>query len=117
LRTYDVPAAWVRRVAFNLALHGRRRARRARGLRDRLGPPGHTPALSVEHVALVQALGKLSLRHRQVLVLHYLADLSVEQIAHDLGIAVGTAKSRLSRARQALAVQFANGGEVDRGAR
>jgi RNA polymerase sigma-70 factor, ECF subfamily len=117
LRAYDVPAAWVRRVAFNLAIQGRRRARRALVLRDRLGPPGHAPTLSVEHVALVEALGKLPLRHRQVLVLHYLADLPVEQIAHDLGIAVGTAKSRLSRARQALVVQFASGGEVDRGLR
>jgi RNA polymerase sigma-70 factor, ECF subfamily len=117
LRAYDIPAAWVRRVAFNLALHGRRRAYRALGLRDRLGPPAHTPALSVEHVALVEALAKLPLRHRQVLVLHYLADLPVEQIAHDLGIAVGTAKSRLSRAREALAVHFANGDEVDHGTR
>jgi RNA polymerase sigma-70 factor, ECF subfamily len=117
VRAYDVPVAWVHRVAFNLAIQGRRRARRAVRLRDRLGPPGHAPALSVEHVALVEALGKLSLRHRQVLVLHYLADLSVEQIARELGIAVGTAKSRLSRAREALAVQFANGEGVDRGTR
>ena len=117
VRAYDVPVAWVRRVAFNLAIQGRRRARRAVRLRDRLDPPGHAPALSVEHVVLVEALGKLPLRHRQVLVLHYLADLPVEQIARELGIAVGTAKSRLSRAREALAVQFANGEGVDRGTR
>jgi RNA polymerase sigma-70 factor, ECF subfamily len=114
---YDVPVAWVRKVAFNLAVQGRRRARRALGLRDRLGPPDSGPALSVERVAMVAALRRLSLRHRQVLVLHYLVDLPVEEIARELGVAVGTAKSRLSRARQALAVQMANGEEVDRGVR
>jgi RNA polymerase sigma-70 factor (ECF subfamily) len=117
LRAYDSPGAWVRRVAFNLALHGRRRVLRAFGLRERLGPPSHVPALSVDHVALVEALAKLPLQYRQVLVLHYLADLPVEQVAGDLGIAVGTAKSRLSRARDALAIQLANGEEVDRGLR
>ncbi len=66
---------------------------------------------------MVAALRRLSLRHRQVLVLHYLVDLPVEEIARELGVAVGTAKSRLSRARQALAVQMANGEEVDRGVR
>ena len=55
LRAYDLPAAWVRRVAFNLAVQGRRRARRALRLLARLGPSGEAPALSVEHVALVEA--------------------------------------------------------------
>jgi RNA polymerase sigma-70 factor (ECF subfamily) len=115
LRAYDVPAAWVRRVAFNLALQGRRRARRALRLLARLGPSGEAPALSVEHVALVEALGHLPLPQRQVLALHYLADLPVEEIARDLAIPVGTAKSRLARARNGLAVQLEAGKENDRG--
>jgi RNA polymerase sigma-70 factor (ECF subfamily) len=48
---------------------------------------------------------------RQVLVLHYLADLPVERVAGQLGIAVGTAKSRLARAREALARQLVDGEE------
>jgi RNA polymerase sigma-70 factor, ECF subfamily len=39
---------------------------------------------------------------RQVVVLHYVCDLSVAQVAGTLGIAEGTVKSRLSRAREAL---------------
>ena len=54
----------------------------------------------------MEALKSLPLPFRQVLVLHYLADLPVERIAGEFGIAVGTAKSRLARARQALARQL-----------
>jgi RNA polymerase sigma-70 factor (ECF subfamily) len=115
LRAYDLPDAWVRRVAFNLAVQGRRRARRVLRLLARLGPSGEAPALSVEHVALVEALGHLPLGQRQVLALHYLADLPVEEIARDLAIPVGTAKSRLARARPGLAVQLQAGKENDRG--
>ncbi len=39
------------------------------------------------------------------------ADLPVERVAGELGIAVGTAKSRLARARDALARQLVDGGE------
>jgi RNA polymerase sigma-70 factor, ECF subfamily len=38
-----------------------------------------------------------------VLVLHYVADLAVEQVAAELRLPVGTVKSRLARGRAALA--------------
>jgi RNA polymerase sigma-70 factor (ECF subfamily) len=62
-------------------------------------------------VGLVEALGRLPLHFRRVLVLYHLADLPVERVAGELGIAVGTAKSRLARARDALARQLVDGGE------
>jgi RNA polymerase sigma-70 factor (ECF subfamily) len=108
LRAYDLPAAWVRRVAFHLALQGLRRARRTLGL------PGQPPRLAADQLELVDALGRLPLRYRQVLALHYLADLPVEEIARDLTLPVGTIKSRLARARQHLAAQLADGRETDR---
>jgi RNA polymerase sigma-70 factor (ECF subfamily) len=37
-----------------------------------------------------------------VLVLHYVAELPVERIAAELGVPVGTVKSRLARGRTAL---------------
>ncbi len=48
--------------------------------------------------SLSAALGRLSPQHRTVLVLRYVSDLSVQQVAEVLGIPVGTVKSRLSRA-------------------
>ena len=52
---------------------------------------------------LVQALRQLPERQRRVLVLHYVADLTVDQIAWETSMASGTVKSHLSRGRAALA--------------
>jgi RNA polymerase sigma factor (sigma-70 family) len=40
---------------------------------------------------------------REVVVLYYLADMGTAEVAAELGIAEGTVKSRLSRARERLA--------------
>ncbi len=56
------------------------------------------------------ALAALNRAQREVLLLHAWADLSHEEIAAALGIAQGTARSRLSRARAALRAQL---GEFD----
>jgi RNA polymerase sigma-70 factor (ECF subfamily) len=107
---YDSPEAWVRRVALNVAFTGLRRARRVVEVLARAQPPA-PPPLPAESLELVEALKALPVPFRQVLVLRYLADLPVERIAGELGIAVGTAKSRLARARQALARQLVDGEE------
>jgi RNA polymerase sigma-70 factor, ECF subfamily len=46
---------------------------------------------------------------RAVVLLHHVHDLSVEQIAEQLQIPVGTVKSRLSRARATLAPLVSEG--------
>jgi RNA polymerase sigma factor (sigma-70 family) len=56
------------------------------------------------------ALAALNHEQREVLLLHAWAELSHEEIAAALGIAQGTARSRLSRARAALRAQL---GEFD----
>jgi RNA polymerase sigma-70 factor, ECF subfamily len=108
---YHSPEGWVRRVALNLAFTGLRRARRLVEVFSRAPAPPPVPPLPADSLALVAALKALPLGFRQVLVLHYLADLPVERIAGELGIAVGTVKSRLARARQALARQLIDGEE------
>jgi RNA polymerase sigma-70 factor (ECF subfamily) len=108
LRAYHAPEAWVRRVAFNLAVSGHRRTRRRLAALLRLGPPAPVPPVSVDALALAAALQELTLAHRQVIVLSYLADLPVEQVAHELGVPVGTVKARLARARGALAARLAD---------
>jgi RNA polymerase sigma-70 factor (ECF subfamily) len=52
---------------------------------------------------VVEALRRLPENMRVVLTLHYLADRDVQQIAAELDIPEGTVKSRLSRARDAMA--------------
>lgn len=49
-----------------------------------------------------QAMSSLPLAHRGVVVLYYIDDLSIQEIADILDIPVGTVKSRLHYSRQAL---------------
>jgi RNA polymerase sigma-70 factor, ECF subfamily len=107
LRRYHDPEAWVRTVAFRRAIdHHRRSARQLRALL-RLAPS--LPPAGAEHVDLVRALRKLPLAQREVLVLHYVAELAVERVAAELRVPVGTVKSRLARGRAALAHQLQAG--------
>ena len=52
--------------------------------------------------AFMKALGQLSVPHRAVLLLHFVEDFSLEEIARITGTQVGTVKSRLHYARNAL---------------
>jgi RNA polymerase sigma-70 factor (sigma-E family) len=104
---YDDPVAWIRRVAWNLAVSRWRRARTALsflGRQPRIEPRADGPG--PERVALVAALGALPDKQRRVMVLHYMADMSLAEIAQREGVAVGTVKSWLHRGRAALAAQL-----------
>jgi RNA polymerase sigma-70 factor, ECF subfamily len=103
VRGCDSPEAWVRRVATNLAMSRRRRDRVAREAAPSLISRGYAPEISPDTVALVAGLRTLPERQRLVLVLHYLADLPVNQIAAEIGAPVGSVKAWLSRGREALA--------------
>jgi RNA polymerase sigma-70 factor (ECF subfamily) len=108
---YDDPLAWVRRVAWNLAISRWRRAVRLRGHhRDLLGHDVAPPnGLAVD---LARALRQLPPNQRQAIVLHYLADMSVADIVAFTGAAEGSVKSWLHRARAALNTILADGAEV-----
>jgi RNA polymerase sigma-70 factor (ECF subfamily) len=81
----DSPEAWVRRVALNLAAMAAKRLRRRAVALWRLGPPPVVPELSPELLDLHHALGALPLGQRQVIVLHHLVGLPVEEAAGELG--------------------------------
>jgi RNA polymerase sigma-70 factor (ECF subfamily) len=49
-----------------------------------------------------QGMEKLSAKHREILTLRNIKNLSYEEIAVILGISVGTVKSRIARARESL---------------
>jgi len=53
------------------------------------------------------ALLDLPIRERQVVVLHYLADLPVDEIARECGLPAGTVKTRLAAGRRHLAERLA----------
>jgi RNA polymerase sigma-70 factor (ECF subfamily) len=101
----DNPEAWLRTVAVNVV---RRRWRRRKLLdaillRDRPVARTVEPPPGPERADVRDALTRIPAAYRQVLVLHYFADLPVEEIAALLDTPAGTVKSRLSRGRAALA--------------
>lgn len=51
---------------------------------------------------IATGMEKLSSKHREILVLRNVKNLSYEDIAQILGISVGTVKSRIARARESL---------------
>jgi RNA polymerase sigma-70 factor (ECF subfamily) len=107
------PEAWLRTVAIN---HQRNNWRHAKVVRRFVASvPGSqdVPELSPDHVAVVRAIAELDPDLRQVVVLRYLADLGVAEIAHELGMPDGTVKSRLARARERLAPMLDDREEAD----
>lgn len=55
-----------------------------------------------EESEVIIALRQLSIIEQQIVNLHYLNEMSLKEIALSLDVPVGTAKSRLHRAREAL---------------
>jgi RNA polymerase sigma-70 factor (ECF subfamily) len=101
----DNPEAWVRTVAWRVAVSQHRRTLVAADKVWRLFGPAEAveqPASSDEGMDIRAALRQLSPEHRRTLVLYEMCGLSVPQVADETGVAEGTVKSRLSRARAAL---------------
>ena len=101
----DNPEAWLRRTAVNLYRSRWRKLRNFSKIRHHLETANDLPGLD-EHLEVVDAMRRLSEAHREVLAMHYLADLPVAEIAATLGVPEGTVKSRLMRGRTALAAQL-----------
>jgi RNA polymerase sigma-70 factor (ECF subfamily) len=98
---YDDPVAWVRKVAWNIATSRRRRVRTGLAYVHRQREE-HTPGPDPARVDLLAALATLPPRQRQAVVLHYISDVPVVEIAEVMGAAEGTVKSWLHRARTTL---------------
>jgi RNA polymerase sigma-70 factor, ECF subfamily len=98
----EVPGAWVRRVLINLAIDARRTSRSHE--RQLVPPPAETVTFDDPDVnGWWTAVRALPDRQRAVVVLHYLEDRSVADVASVLGIAEGTVKATLAHARRSLA--------------
>jgi RNA polymerase sigma-70 factor (ECF subfamily) len=98
--------AWCYRTVTN-ACHDEGRRRR-RWLRDTetpslLGAVAPDGTIRVEQRDILERCFEgLSTEHRTVLVLHYVADMTQAHMAEVLDVPVGTVRSRLSRAIEAL---------------
>jgi RNA polymerase sigma-70 factor (ECF subfamily) len=103
--TVESLSAWVRVVALNLV---RSRLRRAMAERRALARMPESPRAEgeVELDGALELLAVLPNRQREIAVLHYYLDLSVDDVAHALGVSPGTVKTSLHRARHTLAARL-----------
>jgi RNA polymerase sigma-70 factor (sigma-E family) len=100
----ESPGGWVHRVGVNLALSALRSRRTRRQIDTRIEAWPHR---SVDHgpsdaLAMRQAVAGLPRREREVLVLRYLADYSVADVAATLRCPEGTVKTLARRALERL---------------
>ncbi len=105
LRDPDRFAGWLHRVLVHACLDLARRSRHARAeleLDPDAAVSGDPAAAVAELDAVDRAFDRLSPDHRAVIVLRHYLGHSVPEVANALGIRLGTAKSRLSRAEAAL---------------
>ena len=113
--TLDRADMWVRRVTVNLAIDVRRR--RARDLREahRHRAPDAVWAIGspAEASGLWEAVRALPERQRAAVVLRYVEDLSIADIAAILDVTDGTVKASLAHARTSLSRRLAMEVDID----
>ena len=104
--------AWLHRLTVNACLDIARQ-RRSRVIEIELTPLHDAPVQDAssqvtDAMYIERMLAVLDPAQRAVVVLHYYLDLSLPETAGALGIPVGTAKSRLNRALEAMRIKVAD---------
>ena len=93
---------WMHRLAVNAALNRiRRKSKRpdVEAMAEKQTGPPPTDETVLNQKVLGQAMDQLSPGYRTVLVLHDVEGLTHDEIAEKMGVAVGTSKSQLHKAR------------------
>ena len=117
VREMDRPDGWVYVVAMNQLRDHWRRAER-RGGRTPVpddAAPDNTSAVATR-LSVREAIATLPARQRQAVVLRYLADLPIADIADAMGCASGTVKATLHQAMQSMRIELDDqeGDDADR---
>jgi len=109
MSTYDDPMAWLRRVVTNRCTSRWRRLSRETlaisRLTTRVGANGHDDP-PLPDAALWAAVRTLPRQQARAVVLYYVDDQAIDDVARTLGCSSGAVKSHLSRARATLARTF-----------
>jgi RNA polymerase sigma-70 factor (ECF subfamily) len=101
---YERPGAWVRRVALNRTSNVRRRRGRELVALRRIGAgPEAVDDPTSGDEQLWRSVRELPEQQRHAVILYYVDDRSVADVAEILQCSEGTVKTHLSRARSALA--------------
>ena len=99
--SYDRPDLWVQRVAVRLAIKAAKQAqRRGRAVEDTDLVMHAAP----QDLDLIRQISTLPAAQRAAIVLHYLEDRPVAEVADMMQCSVPTAKVHLHRGRKRLAI-------------
>jgi RNA polymerase sigma-70 factor (ECF subfamily) len=103
LREPDRFDAWLNRILVRAITDESRRRRRRLSLAvvPITSQPDASGALA-DRDELARVFGRLSIEHRTIVVFHHYLGMSADEAATTIGIPVGTAKSRLHYATEAL---------------
>ena len=106
LRDPELFEPWLHRILTNACYaEARRRRRSSEGLRLLPVEPVHGPdeyAIVEHRDQLERAFRRLTVEQRAVLVFHHYLGLGLPEVAERIGIPLGTVKSRMHHAKQAL---------------
>jgi RNA polymerase sigma-70 factor (ECF subfamily) len=104
LKSAEAFSTWMYRIARNRVYDLLRKARAFEELPDDIPAAGEAEdEFTPEDAAKVnRCLGLLNPAHREVLLLRFLENMSYEQIAEVVGLALGTVKSRIHHAKLLL---------------
>ena len=101
--SYEDPVGWVRRVALNRVRDQRRSLSRLPAVILRLGrPETEREPWSEEDGLWWQKLGSLPRKQRTAVALHYLANMTVAEVAYAMHVSEGTVSQHLHRGRETL---------------
>jgi len=112
------PDAYATRVLLTRHLDERRRPWRRERSSAELPETGDARAaralsgVEARDALLTAALRHVPLPQRVVLVLRFAEDMSVEQVAEELGISAGTVRSRCSRGAERMRIELARLGHL-----
>jgi RNA polymerase sigma-70 factor (ECF subfamily) len=105
-------STWVFQVARNAGVDALRSRVRQERVAARVPRPGSVAGAD-SGADVVAALGTLSVKLRESLLLVEVLGLRYREVAGVLGVPEGTVKSRVSQARQRVAASLADGDAVD----
>jgi RNA polymerase sigma-70 factor (ECF subfamily) len=106
--------AWLYRLTHGVAVDRIRRNRSRERVEEEQYAAfneAEEPSFAEEDAAAIHAaLGEIGLKHREVLVLHFLEDLSMADIALIVGCSEGTVRSRIFYGKKAMKEILKRGG-------
>jgi RNA polymerase sigma-70 factor (ECF subfamily) len=106
---------WFWKLAANTSINYRRKRVPLPAEQPADEAAGADTALPKHDPALLDALAQLDPSYRLPILLHYYADLSVEQVSQSLNLSIPAIKSRLHRARAQLRNSLAESEESSTG--